>query len=81
LWTNNDIKPKWLGKFFSLLSEEEKKRIQAVAIEMWELYIKAVREYLPNAWVVFDQSNVVKEYSKVIDSVRISEFKASDKEH
>jgi len=49
LWKNNDRKTKSLGKFFYLLSEEEKKRIQAVAIEMWELYIKAVREYLPNA--------------------------------
>jgi len=34
LWTNKDKKIKLLGKFFSLLSEEKKKRIQAVAMEM-----------------------------------------------
>jgi len=81
LWTNKDRKTKSLGEFFSLLSEEEKKRIQAVAMDMWDPYIKAVKEYLPNARIVFDQFHVVKEYSKVIDSIRISEFKAADKEH
>jgi transposase len=63
-----------LKRFFVSLSEEQRSHIKAVAMDMWDPYIKAVRESCPQAKIVFDQFHVVAAYGRVIDKVRNLEY-------
>jgi len=49
--------------------------IEAVAIDMWPAFIKAVREVLPGADIVFDRFHVSKHLNEAVDKVRRSEHK------
>jgi transposase len=68
-----------LKRFFESLSEEQRSHIEAVAIDMWDPYIKAVRESCPQAKIVFDQFHVVAAYGRVIDKVRTLEYHKATK--
>ena len=74
----------WMGKgrqaatidgFFEAMPTEVREGIEAVAIDMWEPYINAVRRWCPQADVVFDLFHVVKAFHKVIDTIRNEEFR------
>ena len=80
LWVGEGRKYETLKGFFDSLTEEQRNAIQAIAIDMWDPYIKAVKESCPEAAIVFDQFHVVKAFSKVIDKVRNSEYRKADKE-
>jgi len=50
--------------------------IEAVSVDWWEAYEKAVQECLPHAKVVWDLFHVVKKYNQeVVDRVRLDEAK------
>lgn len=50
--------------------------IEAVSMDWWEGYEKAVKESLPNAKVVWDLFHIIKKYNHdVIDRVRLDEAK------
>lgn len=49
-------------------------------MDMWDPYIKAVKECCPGADIVFDQFHVVKAFGKVIDKVRNSEYRKANKQ-
>jgi len=74
----------WMGKgrqtatidaFFEAMPTEVREGIEAVAIDMWEPYINAVKRWCPQADVVFDLFHVVKAFNKVIDDIRNEEFR------
>jgi len=62
------------------LSEEQKDSIEAVTIDTWDPYIKAIRKHCPKAVIVFDQFHLVKAFGKVIDRVRRQEYKKATQE-
>jgi transposase len=62
-----------LDEFFSKMPEAQRVKIEAVAIDMWDPFIKAVTTWCPTAKIVFDQFHVVKAFGKVIDKVRNQE--------
>ena len=77
----------WMGKgrqiatldvFFGEMPENVRSRIQAVALDMHEPYIQAVKKWCPYADIVFDRFHVVKAFNKVIDDIRNEEFRKSD---
>lgn len=74
VWMGPGRKKETLAGFFAEMSKEEKASVEAVAMDMWEPYIQAVGEALPQAKIVFDLFHVVAAYGKVIDRVRISEL-------
>lgn len=80
LWVGEGRKYETLKDFFDSLSEEQRNSIQAIAMDMWDLYIKAVKECCPEAAIVFDQFHVVKAFGKVIDKVRNAEYRKANKE-
>jgi len=80
LWIGEGRKYETLKAFFDSLTEEQRNSIQAIAMDMWDPYIKAVKESCPLAAIVFDQFHVVKAFSKVIDKVRNSEYRKANKE-
>ena len=63
-----------LRGFFVSLSDTERSSIEAVAMDMWDPYIKAVKESCPQAKIVFDQFHVVAAFGRVIDQVRNIEY-------
>ena len=79
IWMAAERKAETLMKFFESMTEDQRQKLTAIAMDMWDPYIKAVREKAPHVHIVFDLFHMVKEFNKVIDHVRLDEYrKASD---
>ena len=57
---------KWLGG----LTEEERKAIKVVSMDMWEAYRQVVRNKLPHARIVADRFHVMKQLNHQLDLLR-----------
>ncbi|TET24372.1 MAG: ISL3 family transposase [Candidatus Cloacimonadota bacterium] len=68
-------KYKTLKGFFKKIPKRERRRIEAVCMDMWDPYIKAVTIWCPDASIVFDLFHVVQAFGKVINKVRNREYK------
>jgi transposase len=64
-----------IDKFFEAMPVDVREGIEAVAIDMWEPYINAVKRWCPQADIVFDLFHVVQAFNKVIDQIRNEEFR------
>lgn len=64
-----------LDGFWETLTEEQKSGIEAVAMDMWEPYIKSVREHVGGAEqkIVFDKFHIAKHLGEAVDRVRRKE--------
>ena len=80
VWVGNGRKTETLKEFYEGMTEEQRRRIKAVAMDMWDPYIKATRECLPNARIVFDFFHMVSAFNKVIDQVRRDEYRKAAKQ-
>ena len=72
-------KTKTLVRFFNQLKPRQRKAIDAVVMDMWAPYIKAVEKKLPNAKIVFDLFHVVAAYNRLVDKIRNSEYRKASK--
>lgn len=79
LWVGEGRKYETMKAFFDSLTEEQKIAIEAIAMDMWDPYIKAVKEFCPQAAIVFDQFHVVSAFGKIIDKVRNIEYRKANK--
>jgi transposase len=75
LWVGKDRRYETLKAFFDTLNDEQRAAIKAIAMDMWDPYIKAVKESCPDAAIVFDQFHVVRAFGRVIDAVRNREYR------
>jgi len=73
-------KAKTLKRFFNQLTAKQRKAIEAVAMDMWDPFIKAVKKKLPQARIVFDMFHVVANFGRVIDKVRNTEYRKASKQ-
>jgi transposase len=80
LWVGEGRKYETLKEFFDSLSEDQRNSVQAIAMDMWDPYIKAVKECCPHVDIVFDQFHVVAAFGKVIDKVRNVEYRKAIKD-
>jgi len=80
VWLGPGRKAETLDAFFAGMTVEQQQAVEAVAIDMWEPFIKAVRTYCPQAKIVFDLFHVVQAYGAVVDAVRRQEYKQADQE-
>lgn len=82
VWLGEGRRFDTLGSFFELMTPEEREAIEAVAMDMWRPYAKAVRVYLPRARIIFDLFHVMANYNQhVLDEVRIAAYrKVQDRE-
>lgn len=62
------------------LGKDKLVKITRVSLDMWDPYIKAVKEQCPNAKLVFDKFHVVKKVNEALDSIRKKEFAEASKE-
>jgi transposase len=74
-YISEDRKTDSLKAYFDLLSGEQKAFIEAVAMDMWDPYIKATTEALGNNKIVIDRFHVMKHMNKAVDDVRKQEAK------
>jgi transposase len=75
LWVGEGRKYETVKEFFDSLSEEQKGSLWAIAMDMWDPYIKAVKECCPHVKIVFDQFHAVAAFNRVIDKVKNSEYR------
>jgi transposase len=73
---NRDYKS--VSKFLKSLPKQVRKKIRAIAMDMWDPYIKAFAECCPNACIVFDLFHVVAAFGRVIDKVRVQQYRLAD---
>lgn len=57
------------------IPEDQRQGVQAVAMDMWENYMKAAKIYVPLADIVHDKFHCSRELGKAVDSVRKKEHR------
>jgi transposase len=70
-----------LANFYLKMSDEQRERIQAVAMDMWPAFASATKTFCPNAEIVYDPFHIIQAFHRdVIDKVRVAEYKKAKKE-
>lgn len=67
-----------VSNYLKNLPLQTREQIEAVAMDMWDPYIKAFKEWCPHINIVFDCFHVVSAFGKVIDKIRAEQFKKAD---
>jgi transposase len=76
VWVGKGHSYETLSVFFALFAPEDLAGVEAVAIDMWDPYEKAIRKYLPGARIVYDLFHVVAAYHRqVMDPVRSEAYR------
>jgi len=67
-----------LDKYYRSLSLKQRQGIQAVAMDMWDPYLRSTRQYVPDAdsKIVFDRYHVMSHIGAAVDTVRKQEQRA-----
>jgi transposase len=65
---------------WNTFSWEQKEKIEAVAMDMWQAYVNSVDSHVPDAEVVHDRFHISKHLNEAIDQVRRAEHKSLMKE-
>ena len=69
-----------LVSWLHALPPQVRHQIRTICTDLWEAYISAVREELPQARIVIDRFHVAKHYRECADTVRKQEVKRLRKE-
>jgi transposase len=64
-----------LEAYYRQFKEKECRLVKAVAMDMWDPYIAATRDWLPQTDIVFDRFHVVRLVTEAVDKVRRQEHK------
>ena len=64
-----------VAAWLQTIPEEHCRRIQTVCTDMWEGYVSAVQEVLPNATIVVDRFHVARHYRDGVDQLRKQEVR------
>lgn len=75
VWMGEGRTKETLRGFFEGMSEQQKAALEAIAMDMHRPYITAVEECAPHVQIVFDLFHVVAAFGRVIDQVRLSEYR------
>ena len=73
LWSGEGRSKETLRKFFQYWGAERSRRILGVCCDMWNPYVSVVKEYAPQAVIVFDKFHIVKHLNQAVDKVRRQE--------
>jgi len=68
-----DRKEESLGELLNKIPEPQRDHIKAVALDMWEPFINAVEQGLPQADIVHDKFHIAKYLGEAVDKVRRAE--------
>lgn len=73
LWSGKDRKEETLREFFKQHGDTLRHSVRGVCCDMWAPYITVIREYLPDATLVFDRFHLMKHLLEAVDTVRKEE--------
>jgi transposase len=62
-------------QLWQTLTAEQKQAVEAVAVDMWEPFIKTIEQQVPDADIVHDKFHVSKYLGEAVDKVRRQEHK------
>jgi len=79
IWVGEKRKEETLNQFFAELGKRESRKITVAVIDMWNPYIKSIKENT-NAEIVFDKFHIAKKINEAVDQIRKREFAKADKE-
>jgi len=79
IWVGEKRKEETLNQFFQELGKEKSRQIIVAVMDMWDPYIKSVKENT-NAEIVFDKFHISKKINEAVDNIRKKEFAKADKE-
>jgi transposase len=75
LWFGKERKQETLDDFFrSQLVSRQRKRIEAVCVDMWEPFRLSIEEWAPQGKIVYDKFHIMHHANDAIDEVRRAEF-------
>jgi transposase len=77
-YVGEERKQESLDGFFEKLSSEERAGIEAIAMDMWDPYVAAVKKHVPGASekIVYDLFHIMQNMGKAVDMVRKREHRA-----
>ena len=78
VWVGEGRKTEALEPFMKKLKRSGAK-IEAVAMDMWPAYIKAVSTHFGRDMIVFDRYHIMADYNKMLDAIRTSEASLAEK--
>lgn len=81
LWTGADRGAATLEQFFEIWGEERTKKLYAICCDMWDPYIKSIKEKAPQAILVFDKFHIIKHLNTAVDDVRKQEYQEKKEEN
>jgi len=76
-YVTDDREQESLERYFRQFTREELAGVQCVAMDMWEPYIAATKEHVPQAEekIVFDRFHVIRYVTEAVDKIRRQEHK------
>jgi transposase len=78
LWMGPGRSRASIAEFFRLMPVERRGQIEAVAMDMWRPYIEVVKQWCPQAQIVFDEFHVLKDYNEAINDLRRVEYRKAN---
>jgi len=79
-YITEDRKQESLKRYYEQLDQEQLKQIQAVAMDMWDPFIKVTENYLGYGKIVIDRFHLMKHLNQAVDIVRKQENRELEKE-
>jgi len=75
LWFGRERKKETLDDFFrSQLVSRQRKRIEAVCVDMWEPFRKSLEQWAPQCRIIYAKFHVLQHANDAVDEVRRAEF-------
>lgn len=81
IWSGQGRTKDTLRDFFAFLGKERASQIKGICCDMWQPYIDIVKEYAPQATLVFDKFHIVRHLMEAVDKVRREEIYEKGREH
>jgi transposase len=77
-YIGDERKTETLDGYYRTLSKEQLAGIEAIAMDMWDPYIKSTKAHVPGAEdkIVFDRFHIMQHMGKAVDTVRKQEHRA-----
>jgi transposase len=75
LWFGEERKKETLDDYFrTQLVSRQRKRIEAVCVDMWEPFRLSIEEWAPQCRMVYDKFHIMQHANDAVDEVRRAEF-------
>ena len=78
IWVGNSRRREALDEFFELIGEEACKQIEVVCTDQHEDFSASVKDYCPNAAIVFDRFHLVQNFNEALNNERKAELEEMD---